>query len=134
MVRCNQILRIGPSVEAFSGYQMTSDLYVCDFFQYPNNSHTAGFIFLLGSTSTFSTCHAFSHRPVFTTFVVCRICMNYLIANYKETSSCQESVYVHHNMFELLAVVQFLHFSAVWVLLMKTLTVSPTQASESAAC
>lgn len=60
--------------------------------------------------------------------------MNYLIANYKETLSCQESVYVHHNMFELLAVVQFLHFSAVWVLLMKTLTVSPTQASESAAC
>lgn len=53
MVRCNQILRIGTSVEAFSGYQMTSDLYVCDFFQYPNNSHTAAFIFLLGSTSTF---------------------------------------------------------------------------------
>lgn len=45
---------------------------------------------------------------------------------------------VHHNVSDLLilrqVVVQFLQFSAVWVQLMKILTVSPTHASESAAC
>lgn len=50
------------------------------------------------------------------------------------TLSSQKTQRAHHNISELFIQTSRFFFPAVWVQLMKTLTVSPTQASDSAAC